>query len=110
MAEIDLVSSHPPWAPLPRLIGWDEVGDGSVYAAMRADGQSEDVAWRHPSTVRAAYVPAIAYSVDTLVSFVEGGMTTTAPRHARRPPARQRRLRFWGEPHAPVTTTPATQP
>ena len=35
MAEIDLVSSHPPWAPLPRLIGWDEVGDGSVYAAMR---------------------------------------------------------------------------
>jgi hypothetical protein len=71
MAEIDLVSSHLPWAPLPRLIGWDEVGDGSVYAAMRADGQSEDVVWRHPSTVRAAYAQAIAYSVDTLVSFVE---------------------------------------
>ena len=27
--------------------------------------------WRHPSTVRAAYARAIAYSVDTLVSFVE---------------------------------------
>lgn len=71
MAEIDLVSSHLPWAPLPHLIEWDEVGDGSVYAAMRADGQSEDVVWRHPSTVRAAYAEAIAYSVDTLVSFVE---------------------------------------
>ena len=31
MAEIDLVSSHTPWAPLPQLVDWDAVGDGSVF-------------------------------------------------------------------------------
>jgi hypothetical protein len=71
MAEIDLVSSHLPWTPLPRLIDWDDVGDGSVYAAMRAESPPEDVVWRHPHTVRAAYAQAISYSVDTVVSFVE---------------------------------------
>src|SRR5258707_5141519 len=27
MAEIDLVSSHTPWVPLPRLVDWSRVGD-----------------------------------------------------------------------------------
>ena len=40
MAEIDLVSSHTPWAPLPRMVDWTSVGDGSVFAAMPAQGQS----------------------------------------------------------------------
>ena len=31
MAEIDLVSSHTPWAPLPELVPWSQVGDGSVF-------------------------------------------------------------------------------
>ena len=30
MAEIDLVSSHSPWAPLPRLVDWSDLGDVSV--------------------------------------------------------------------------------
>ena len=40
MAEIDLVSSHGPWAPLPRMVDWSAVGDGSVFADMPAQGQS----------------------------------------------------------------------
>ena len=40
MAEIDLVSSHTPWAPLPHMVDWDEVGDGSVFDGMPAQGQS----------------------------------------------------------------------
>ena len=31
MAEIDLVSSHTPWTPLPHLVPWDQVGDGSIF-------------------------------------------------------------------------------
>ena len=31
MGEIDLVSSHHPWAPSPLLVPWAEVGDGSVF-------------------------------------------------------------------------------
>ena len=31
MAEIDLVSSHWPWAPLPQMVDWNDVGDGSIF-------------------------------------------------------------------------------
>ena len=34
MAEIDLVSSHTPWTPLPHLVDWGDVGDGSVFDGM----------------------------------------------------------------------------
>ncbi|MEO7261208.1 MAG: CDP-alcohol phosphatidyltransferase family protein [Jatrophihabitantaceae bacterium] len=71
MAEIDLVSSHTPWAPLPRLVDWGKVGDGSVFDGMAQQGQSPEVVWRDPTQVRAAYGRSIEYSLDTLVSFVQ---------------------------------------
>ncbi|MDM4777809.1 hypothetical protein [Micromonospora sp. b486] len=36
MAEIPLLSSHVPWTPIPPLVDWDDVGDGSVYKGRRA--------------------------------------------------------------------------
>jgi hypothetical protein len=71
MAEVDLVTSHLPWAPLPRLVGWSAVGDGSVYAGMPALGPSPDVVWRDRTSVRAAYTRSIVYSLESLVSFLE---------------------------------------
>jgi len=71
MAEIDLVSSHTPWAPLPRLVDWDAVGDGSVFGPMPAQGQSPDDVWRDRRRVQAAYMQSIVYSLDTLTSFVQ---------------------------------------
>ncbi|MDQ1718102.1 MAG: hypothetical protein QOE89_2055 [Pseudonocardiales bacterium] len=71
MAEIDLVSSHTPWAPLPRLIDWNKVGDGSVFDNMPAQGRSAAAVWRDPSQVRAAYGQSIEYSLNTLISFVQ---------------------------------------
>ena len=71
MAEIDLVSSHTPWAPLPHMIDWSKVGDGSVFDSMPAQGQSPDVVWRDPNQVRAAYGQSIEYSLNTLISFVQ---------------------------------------
>jgi hypothetical protein len=71
MAEIDLVSSHTPWAPLPRTVPWEQVGDGSIYDPMPAQGQSPNVVWRDPAQVRAAYGQSIQYSLSTLVSFVQ---------------------------------------
>jgi hypothetical protein len=70
MAEIDLVSSHTPWAPLPRLVDWDQVGIGSVFDGMPAQGLSPDFVWRDPDRVRAAYGHSIEYTLNTLVSFV----------------------------------------
>jgi hypothetical protein len=71
MAEIDLVSSHTPWAPLPHLVDWNKVGDGSVFDGMPAQGQSPDVVWRNSNRVRAAYGQSIQYSLSALISFVQ---------------------------------------
>jgi len=71
MAEIDLVSSHTPWAPLPRMVDWNQLGDGSVFDGMPEQGQSPGVVWRDPSQVRTAFGQSIEYSLNALISFVE---------------------------------------
>jgi hypothetical protein len=71
MAEIDLVSSHTPWAPLPRMVPWDQVGDGSIFNGMPAQGQSPKAVWRHASQVQAAYGQSVQYSLTALTSFVQ---------------------------------------
>lgn len=69
MAEIDLVSSHTPWTPLPHLLDWGDVGNGSVFSTMDG-GPPPQVVWRDPDQVRAAYAKSIEYSLSTLISFV----------------------------------------
>jgi hypothetical protein len=70
LAEIDLVSSHTPWAPLPRMVPWSAVGDGSVFDGMPQQGQVPSEVWRHQDQVRAAYGRSVQYTLSTLVSFV----------------------------------------
>jgi hypothetical protein len=70
MAEVDLVSSHIPWAPLPRMVDWRKVGDGSIFDAMPAQGQSPTWVWRSTDRVRAAYGHSVEYSLRSLMSFV----------------------------------------
>jgi hypothetical protein len=72
MAEIDLVTSHVPWAPLPRLVSWDAVGDGSIYLADAGKAPTRDVVWRSAQSVRSAYGRSVAYSLDSVVSFLTG--------------------------------------
>jgi hypothetical protein len=71
MAEIDLVSSHGPWVPLPRMVDWKAVGDGSIFADMPAQGQSPDELVGHPDRTKAAYGQSIQYSMSALISFVQ---------------------------------------
>jgi hypothetical protein len=70
MAEIDLISSHEPWTPLPRLLDWDEIGDGSVYDGMPAEGQAPTDVLGDTDRVRELYAESIRYSLDVLISFV----------------------------------------
>jgi hypothetical protein len=71
MAEIPLVSSHGPWAPIPQLIGWNDLGDGSVFDAQAAAGEEPDVVWRDRARVRTEYRRSIEYSLNSLISYVE---------------------------------------
>ncbi|MGH3905413.1 MAG: sulfatase [Pseudonocardiaceae bacterium] len=71
MTEIDLTSSHAPWGPVPPLIAWNDVGDGSVYRAMATPGDPPNVVWRDPTRVRTEYRRSIEYSLNSLISYVE---------------------------------------
>jgi hypothetical protein len=71
MAEVDLVSSHGPWAPLPRMVPWGAVGDGSVYAGMPAQGPSAAEVIRDRAATRQAYGASVQYSLTAVISFVQ---------------------------------------
>ena len=71
MAEIDLVSSHHPWTPLPRLLDWDDLGDGSVYEDMADAGPAPEDVVGDTDRITALYGQSIEYALGSLVSFVE---------------------------------------
>ena len=70
MAEIDLISSHAPWSRTPDLLPQESVGDGSVYDGMPETLPSEADIWPDAGRVRAAYAHSIAYSLQSVVSFL----------------------------------------
>jgi phosphatidylglycerophosphate synthase len=70
MAEIDTVSSHYPWAPLPAMVPWNKVGNGSIFDRMPARSESPLTVWRNASTVRQFFGRSIQYSLNALTSWV----------------------------------------
>src|SRR5262249_12794011 len=72
MAELTLVSSHTPWTPIPRLIDWNDVGDGSAFGrpTARQGGPASSVLGS-PTRLRTAYRQSIEYSLSTVISYVE---------------------------------------
>jgi len=72
MAEITLVSSHAPWEPIPRLVDWKDIGDGSVFDGMATtDDPPQAILTSPPGRVHADYRAAIEYSLSSLISYVE---------------------------------------
>ncbi|MCL6739011.1 sulfatase-like hydrolase/transferase [Streptomyces neyagawaensis] len=71
MSEIILTSSHQPWAPLPRMVGWDEVGDGSVYRAVEKAGKDPADVFTDPVKVKEEYGKSVQYSLRSLLEYVE---------------------------------------
>jgi hypothetical protein len=72
MAEVTLTSSHTPWAPIPRLVDWNSIGDGAaVYGPQARAGNSPEAVWKDAGRVRSEYARSIAYSVGSLISWVQ---------------------------------------
>jgi phosphatidylglycerophosphate synthase len=69
-AEVDLISSHAPWTRIPRLISWDDVGDGSIFDRIPAEESTQAALFGDAERARAAYGHSIEYSLSTLFSFV----------------------------------------
>ena len=71
MAEIDLVSSHTPWAPLPHMVPQNALGDGSIFDGMPQQGPQPSTVWRNAHDVQAAYGQSIEYSLTALISWLQ---------------------------------------
>jgi phosphatidylglycerophosphate synthase len=69
-AEVDLISSHAPWTRIPRLIPWEDVGDGSIFHRLPARNSTRAALFGDPERARAAYRDSIVYTLRTLFSFV----------------------------------------
>jgi hypothetical protein len=70
MAQIVLVSSHTPWAPLPVMVPWSKVGNGSIFDPMPARGQSPLSIVGNATKTRQAFSTSIQYSLQALTSWV----------------------------------------
>src|SRR5215469_12528477 len=70
MAEIDLVSSHYPWAPLPAMVPWSKVGNGSIFDPMPARGETRTSILTSAGKERQGFAKSIQYSLHALTSWV----------------------------------------
>ncbi|MGH3881067.1 MAG: CDP-alcohol phosphatidyltransferase family protein [Actinophytocola sp.] len=70
MAELDLTSTHSPWAPVPKMLDWKDVGDGSVYETATNGKRGKDF-WPDPTKVKQAFGDSIEYTLETLISFIQ---------------------------------------
>ncbi len=77
-AQVALVSSHAPWVPIPELVAWDEIGDGTIFNEWALSGDPPDVVWRDHDRVRDQFRLAVDYSLQTVGAW--------AARQAQDPP------------------------
>jgi hypothetical protein len=70
MAEIDFVSSHTPWTPLPSMVPWSSIGDGSIFDPQPAQGLPASVVWQDPRHVQRLYGESVQYTMSALFSFL----------------------------------------
>ncbi len=68
-AEIALISSHAPWTPIPPLLPWDAVGDGTVFDRYATAGDPPDVVWRDNDRIREQYRLSLDYTLRVVTGF-----------------------------------------
>ncbi|MFH9813850.1 CDP-alcohol phosphatidyltransferase [Streptomyces sp. NPDC017230] len=71
MAEIILTSSHQPWAPVPEMVGWEEVGDGSVFDGVEASGVKASDVIADTTRSKEEYGRSVEYSLTSLTQWLE---------------------------------------
>ncbi|MFC9912186.1 CDP-alcohol phosphatidyltransferase [Streptomyces sp. NPDC059862] len=71
MAEIILTSSHQPWAPIPKMVGWDELGDGSVFDGIEKAGTDPSEVIADSNRSKEEYGKSVAYSLTSLTQWLE---------------------------------------
>ena len=70
MAEIALISSHAPWTPIPQVIDWQVISDGTEFNVQASTGYRPDQVWSDLDLLMNQYRDSVVYVINTLVSYV----------------------------------------
>lgn len=68
--QIALISSHAPWVPIPDMVAWEDLGDGTIFNEMARKGPTPRKLWRNYDNVRAQYRLAVDYALQATFSHV----------------------------------------
>lgn len=71
MSMIILTSSHQPWAPIPKLVPWDQLGNGSIFDSIEKAGNKASDVIADTTKSRQEYGKSIQYSVNSLTQWLE---------------------------------------
>ncbi|WSX17949.1 CDP-alcohol phosphatidyltransferase [Streptomyces sp. NBC_00988] len=71
MSLLILTSSHQPWAPIPKLVPWDQLGNGSIFDSIEKAGNKASSVIADTSKSRQEYGKSIQYSVNSLTQWLE---------------------------------------
>ncbi|WP_329227703.1 CDP-alcohol phosphatidyltransferase [Streptomyces canus] len=71
MSEIILTSSHQPWAPIPKMVDWNDLGDGSIFKGIQKAGNKPSEIIADSTRSKQEYGKSISYSVTSLTQWLE---------------------------------------
>ncbi|WP_405525186.1 CDP-alcohol phosphatidyltransferase [Streptomyces canus] len=71
MSEIILTSSHQPWAPIPKMVDWNDLGDGSIFKGIQKAGNKPSEIIADSTRSQQEYGKSISYSVTSLTQWLE---------------------------------------
>ncbi|MGW0821703.1 sulfatase [Streptomyces sp. NPDC002845] len=70
VSQLILTSSHQPWAPLPKMLDWDDLGDGSVYKDIANAGKNPSDVFSDSTVAKQEYGKSVEYSIQSLIEYV----------------------------------------
>lgn len=71
MSFVILTSSHQPWAPLPKMVDWNDLGDGSVFDPIQKAGMKAGDVLTDTTKSREEYGKSVEYSLTSLTQWME---------------------------------------
>ncbi|MFB7508001.1 sulfatase-like hydrolase/transferase [Streptomyces broussonetiae] len=71
MSFLILTSSHTPWAPIPKMVPWNQLGDGSVFNGIEKAGHPSSYTLTDDTHSRAEYGKSVQYTVTALTEWLE---------------------------------------
>ncbi|WTN46392.1 CDP-alcohol phosphatidyltransferase [Streptomyces sp. NBC_00631] len=71
MSFLILTSSHQPWAPIPKMVPWDQLGDGSVFNAIEKAGNKASDVIADTTKSRQEYGKSVQYTVTALTQWLQ---------------------------------------